>query len=216
MNDYEFTIIKYIVFDFDGTLADTFEIMKEIAKSEFNDISDKDFELLKDEGISGMIKRKNIHIWELPKMVLRFTSKIKNKKNVKLFPEVLESLRTLSKSYKLGIVSSNSEENIIQNLKKHNVQNLFDFIFSQSSIFGKDKVLKKMCKKYQINSSEVIYVGDEDRDIIAAKKTKIKNIAVTWGYNSEKKLKKVNPDIIVNSPKEIIEKISLLSGKTGF
>lgn len=201
-------MIKYIVFDFDGTIADTFEIMKEIAKSEFKDISDKDFELLKDEGISGMMKRKNIHIWELPKLVLRFTFKMKNKENVKLFPEVLESLKILSKSYKLGIVSSNSEENIIQNLKKHNVQNLFDFIFSQSSIFGKDKVLKKMCKKYQINSSEVIYVGDEDRDIIAAKKTKIKNIAVTWGYNSEKKLRETNPDYLVNSPKEIIEKIS--------
>jgi phosphoglycolate phosphatase-like HAD superfamily hydrolase len=35
-----------------------------------------------------------------------------------------------------------------------------------------------------------------------------RNIAVTWGCNSEKKLKKVNPDIIVNSPKKIIEKIS--------
>ncbi len=201
-------MIKYIVFDFDGTLADTFEIMKEIAKNEFEGISDKDFELLRDEGIKGLMKRKNIHIWELPKIVLRYTSKMKNKENVKLFPEVLELLKILSKSYKLGIVSSNSEENIIQNLKKYNVQNLFDFIFSQSSIFGKDKVLKKMCKKYQINSSEVIYVGDEDRDIIAAKKNKIKNIAVTWGYNSEKKLKEVNPDIIVNSPKEIIEKIS--------
>jgi phosphoglycolate phosphatase len=200
-------MIKYIVFDFDGTLADTFETMKEIAKDEFGGISDKDFELLRDEGIKELMKRKNIHIWELPKMVLRYTSKMKNKENIKIFPEVLELLKILSKSYKLGIVSSNSEENIIQSLKKHNVQSLFDFIFPQSSIFGKDKVLKKMCKKYQINSSEVIYVGDEDRDIIAAKKNKIKNIAVTWGYNSEKKLKKVYPDVIVNSPKEIIEKI---------
>ena len=200
-------MIKYIVFDFDGTLADTFEIIKEITKSEFEDVSDKDFELLRDEGIRGMMKRKNIHIWKLPKLVLRVTSKMKNKKDVKLFPEVLATLKTLSKSYKLGIVSSNSEENIIQTLKEHNVQDLFDFIFSQSSIFKKHKVLKKMCAKYQINPSEVIYVGDEDRDIIAAKKIKIKNIAVTWGYNSEKKLKEVNPDYIVNSPKEIIEKM---------
>lgn len=164
-------MIKYIVFDFDGTLADTFEIMKEIAKSEFEDISDKDFELLRDEGIRGMMKRKNIHIWELPKMVLRFTSKMKNKENVKLFPEMIDLIKILSKSHKLGVVSSNSKENIIQNLKKHNVLDLFDFIFSQSSIFGKHKVLKKMCHKYQIDPSEIIYVGDEDRDIVAAKKS---------------------------------------------
>lgn len=133
---------------------------------------------------------------------------MKNKEDVKLFPDVLETLRVLSKSYKLGIVSSNSKENIIQNLKKHDVHNLFDFVNSNSSIFGKQRVLKKMCAEYQINPSEVIYVGDEDRDIVAAKKIKIKNIAVTWGYNSEKKLKETNPDYIVNSPKEIIEIIS--------
>jgi phosphoglycolate phosphatase len=200
-------MIKYIVFDFDGTLADTFEIMKEIAISEFEDISDKDFELLRDEGIKGMIKRKNIHILDLPRLVLRCTSKMKDNNNVKLFPEVLESVRTLSESYKLGIVSSNSEENITKILKKHNVQNLFDFILSKSSIFGKDKVLKTMCAKYQISPSEVVYIGDEDRDIIAAKKIKIKNIAVTWGYNSEKKLKEVNPDYIVNTPRDIFKKI---------
>lgn len=205
---YEFTMIKYIVFDFDGTLADTFEIVKVLIKSEFEDASDKDFELFKDEGIRGMMKRKNVHIWELPKMILRITSKMKHNKDVKLFPEVLATLSTLSQSYKLGIVSSNSEENVIQTLKNHNVHGLFDFIFSQSSIFKKHKVLEKMCAKYQINPSEVIYVGDEDRDIIAANKIKIKNIAVTWGYNSEKKLKEVNPNYIVNSPKEIIEKIS--------
>ena len=45
---YEFTMIKYIVFDFDGTLADTFEIVKVLIKSEFEDASDKDFELFKE------------------------------------------------------------------------------------------------------------------------------------------------------------------------
>ncbi|MGI6290856.1 MAG: HAD-IA family hydrolase [Bacteroidales bacterium] len=201
-------MIKYIVFDFDGTLADTFETTKEIIKSEFKDATDEDFESFKDEGIRRMMKKKNIHVWELPKMIARVTSKMKNKENVQLFPEVLKSLLILSKSYKLGIVSSNSKENIIQSLKKYNIQNLFDFVYSNSSIFGKHIVLKKMCSEYRINPSEVIYIGDEDRDIVAAKKVKIKIIAVTWGYNSEKKLREENPDIIINSPKEIIEKIS--------
>lgn len=107
----------------------------------------------------------------------------------------------------MGIVSSNSEDNILQNLKRYGVEDLFDFIFSESSIFGKHTVLKKMCANYKINPSEVVYIGDEDRDIIAAQKVKIKNIAVTWGFNSDKKLKEVHPDHLVNSPKEIIEKI---------
>lgn len=51
-------MIKYIVFDFDGTVADTFETIKEIVKSEFKDISDEDFESLRYQGISGMLKKK--------------------------------------------------------------------------------------------------------------------------------------------------------------
>lgn len=50
----------------------------------------------------------------------------------------------------------------------------------------------------------MVYVGDEDRDIIAAKKTMIRSIAVTWGYNSQKRLEAVGPDCIVNSPLQII------------
>ena len=197
--------IKYIVFDFDGTLADTFESIKEIARNEIGDISDEDFDLLKDEGIKGIMKRKNIKFWKLPKMALTVTSKLKNKGDIRLFPEMINLVQSLSKSYKIGIVSSNSEENIIQTLRKNNIINLFDFVFSQSSIFGKHIVLKKMCRKYQINPSEVIYVGDEDRDIAASKKAKIKHIAVTWGYNSEKRLRELAPDYIANSPKEIAE-----------
>lgn len=200
-------MVKYVVFDFDGTLADTFDTIKKIVKSEIGGSSEKSFELLKDEGIKGVMKRNNTHIWELPTLVLKVISSLRRKKDIKLFPGMVETLRTLSKSYKLGVVSSNSEENIIQTLRKHNVLGLFDFIFSQSSIFGKHKVLKKMCNKYQISPSEVVYVGDEDRDVIAAKKIKIKNIAVSWGYNSEKRLKKVNPDCIANTPKEITTRI---------
>ena len=147
----------------------------------------------------------NIPLWKLPEMVLRVSSKLKNNKNIKLFPGIIEMLSNLKNNYKLGIVSSNSKENIIETLKKHNIENLFEFVYSDSSLFGKHLVLKKMCGKNKINPHEVMYVGDEDRDIIAAKKIKIKTIAVTWGFNSKEKLSRENPDYIVDSPMQIID-----------
>lgn len=167
-------MIKYIVFDFDGTLADTFDIIKKIVEEEFDEVSEQEINLLREKGAKEIIKLKKIKIWELPKMALRVTSKLKNKKNVKLFPEIDILIKNLNKKYRLGIVSSNSEENINQTLKKYNLEKSFEFIYSQSSIFGKNKVLKNMCKKYKINPKEVIYIGDEDRDIIAAKDNNIK------------------------------------------
>ena len=88
------------------------------------------------------------------------------------------------------------------------IENLFEFVYSESSLFGKHVVLKRMCSKQNIDPLEVVYVGDEDRDIIAAKKVKIKIIAVTWGFNSKAKLSKEKPDYLVDLPMQIIEVIS--------
>jgi hypothetical protein len=63
---------------------------------------------------------------------------------------------------------------------------------------------KENVQRYKLNPSEIIYVGDEDRDIIACQKVKIKNMAVCWGYNAENRLRAVAPDFIVNSPVEIL------------
>ena len=131
---------------------------------------------------------------------------IRNRKDIKLFEGVELILKQLRKRYRLGIVSSNSEENIKKILKENGVDKLFDYIYSASSLFGKHKNLKRLIKKYKLNLEEVIYVGDEDRDILAAKKVGIKVVAVTWGYNSKEKLMKEKPDYLVSSPKEL-EKI---------
>lgn len=203
-------MIKYIVFDFDGTIANTIDVIKEIVRTSLDDFSEDDYELLRNEGIKEVIKRKNIPMHKIPKMVLLITSQLKNKTNIPLFAGMINVIQTLATNYKLGIVSSNSEENIRQCLEKHQLDKVFDFVFSQSSIFGKHLVLKKMCQRYKLNPSEIIYVGDEDRDIIACQKVKIKNMAVCWGYNAENRFRAVAPDFIVNSPVEII---NILCGK---
>ena len=202
-------MIKYIVFDFDGTLADTFEVIKNIALNEYGHEyggDDIDFELFKNEGTKSFLKKMNIPLWKLPEMALRVTSKLRNSKNIKLFPGIIDVLSNLTaNNYKLGILSSNSKENIIDTLKKHHIENLFEFVYSDSSLFGKHLVLKKMCRIHNINPLDVIYIGDEDRDIVAAKKVKIKNIAVTWGFNSKEKLCKALPDYLADNPMQILE-----------
>ena len=60
-------MIKYIVFDFDGTLADTLSFIKEIAYEEFENVSDHDFDVLREEGVGALIKERKIRFWNLPK-----------------------------------------------------------------------------------------------------------------------------------------------------
>lgn len=202
-------MIKYIVFDFDGTLADTFDVIKNIAMNEYSEYN-IDVELFKSEGAKGMLKMLNIPRWKIPGMILNVTNKLRNSKNIKLFPGIVDLLINLKKDYKIGILSSNSKEIINDTLKEYDIENLFEFVYSESSLFGKHSVLKRMCSKHNIDPLEVIYVGDEDRDIIAAKKANLKTIAVTWGFNSKEKLSRENPDYLVDSPMQILEALQSL------
>ena len=150
-------MIKYTVFDFDGTLADTFDVIKNIAMNEYSEY-DIDVELFKSEGAKGMLKMLNIPRWKIPGMILNVTNKLRNSKNIKLFPSIVDLLINLKKDYKIGILSSNSKEIINDTLKEYDIENLFEFVYSESSLFGKHSVLKRMCSKHNIDPLEVIYV----------------------------------------------------------
>jgi phosphoglycolate phosphatase len=112
--------------------------------------------------------------------------------------------------YQLGIVSSNSEENIRKFLQKHQWHNLFEIICCGTTIFGKAQVLNKLLRTQTLAAEEVIYVGDETRDIDAAKMVNIKVIAVTWGFNSRSILAEHDPDFLIDRPEEILQVLSRL------
>ena len=130
-------------------------------------------------------------------------SKVANE--VKLFSGMKKIIQAYSEKYKLAIVSSNSKENIELFLKRNKILGFFELIYSDSSIFGKAKVIKHMCQKNNIHPEEIIYIGDEDRDVAACKKLKITVIAVTWGYNSKNHLMKSKPDFLVETPEQLLK-----------
>ena len=64
--------------------------------------------------------------------------------------------------------------------------------------------------KQALHPSNVLYVGDEVRDIEAAKKAGIRIAAVTWGYNSKKALEAYKPDYLVTKPEELLQICAVL------
>ena len=85
---------------------------------------------------------------------------------------------------------------------------IFDFIVSGITLFSKHRSIKKYLKSEKIELEEIVYIGDEIRDINAAKKAKVKVIAVTWGFNSKEVLSEYQPDALVDQPQELIEVIN--------
>ena len=72
------------------------------------------------------------------------------------------------------------------------------------TIFGKSRGIEKLINKLQCPRANSIYIGDETRDIEAARKVDIKSIAVTWGYNTEKVLVTYKPDCIARKPEDLL------------
>ena len=131
----------------------------------------------------------------------KLVKEISNTKTFDGLPEVLDELKR--SGLKMGVCTSNSKKNVKLFLENCNLD-VFDFVYSSLDYFRKDRILKKAIKKFKLEKSKVIYVGDEVRDITASRKAGIRVASVTWGYNLESVLSQNNPDYIINQPKDLL------------
>lgn len=199
---------KLIIFDFDGTLADSIylslDIYNEIAPK-YNLPKVRKSKRLRDIGLREGLKKFRIPLFKFV-LLLKEHQRILNQRidNVRIFPNLKMVLTKLKKQYKLGITTSNEKKNVLEFLKNNNIRDVFDFIECGSPIFGKDRILRKMMKDTGYRKEDVIYVGDEVRDIETAKKIGIRIISIGWGMNSIRKLRKHNPDYLIHKPYDLI------------
>ncbi|MEG4119384.1 HAD-IA family hydrolase [Microcoleus sp. N9_B4] len=207
---------KVIIFDFDGTLADTIDILLSISNRlsvelGFKSATKEQIAQLSNLTSWQLLQYSGISIFKFPLLIRMLKAELRSEiPNIQLFPgikDVLLDLKTLG--FQLGIITSNSRENVLGSLEKNGLQDTFTFIYSGST-FGKHKVINRWLKTEHINAKEVVYVGDEIRDIEAARKTGIKVIAVAWGFNSQQALAAHHPDFLIQRPQELIEIMSNL------
>lgn len=193
-----------IIFDFDGTLADSLEVYTKALNETFG--TKYTPHKIRQKGTVKIIKEMNIPRFLLPLYILKARQKI-NKliTKISLFEDMPSVLKKLHTKHELAIVTSNSKQNVISILKKHNLENKFELIEDSLVYFGKYKKIKKVIRKLNYPLNEVFYIGDETRDIEAAKKAGIRSIAVTWGFEEEKLLKKAHPSLIIKKPVDLLK-----------
>ena len=201
---------KYIFFDFDGTLADTEEVNFVIYQKLAEKYNLRNITLDELGHIKKMSAKELMEYIELKKRYLPFILK-RGKKllnqdivNVSLCkPDILECVKKIKDmGVKVGIITTNSKKNVNMFLDENNA-NFFDFILS-ATMFGKESKIKKVLKKEKLDARDVLYVGDEIRDIHSAKKAGIDIVSVAWGYNTTESLKKNEPNYLIYEPEELL------------
>ncbi|MFJ7918838.1 HAD-IA family hydrolase [Lysinibacillus fusiformis] len=203
--------MKHIIFDFDGTLADSTAVFASAwntlaQKYKFKGIELKEIDTLKKLSISERSKLFDFPMYKLPMILPQFYKLYRQSLNdVHLFEGMKEVLLEIDKrGYKILIISSNSKDNIVEFLKMNGIHCVADVLCS-NRIFGKDKVMKKFLKESNVSATEVIYIGDEQRDIVACKKAGIPIIWVEWGYDAIEVIQNEEPEYKVATPEEILE-----------
>ncbi len=209
--------IKFVIFDFDGTIADTmpfsFSRSLELLRKEKIDLPEKEiikkiksnnyFELMKEFKLSWL---KIPFMLQIVKQGQRDLYSQIDK--IKIFPGMKNLLKDLrNNNYQIGILSSNMQRNVNKFIKIKRL-NFFDIIYCESNILGKDQTFRKMMRKYNLKPEEIIYIGDEIRDVEACKKVGIKIIGVSWGLHTIEALQKNGVDYIVKKPSEILKIIN--------
>lgn len=200
----------HVLFDFDGTLGDTFqmgfEILNQLAPEfGFRPLPAEELDLARDLSTRGLMKHLGISRMKLHKISRRGTEEItKRIGTVQSFPGVPEMVHHLhAAGFRLGVLTSNSETNVRSFLKSQQME-FFDFVESSSKLLGKGAVLRRLMKERGIKAREIFMVGDELRDVEAAQETGVHIAAVTWGYNSRKALESAAPDYLCDTPEEIV------------
>jgi phosphoglycolate phosphatase len=207
--------VKVILFDFDGTIADTYQAIAKITNqlsTEFGykALDQEELILIKNISSREIVKRSEISIFKLPFLVRRVRAELSKEiaelQPIKGIAQVLLKLK--KQGYILGIVTSNNKENVNIFLAKNQLDHLFSYIYSSTAIFGKHRVLNQVIREHNIVQSDIIYVGDETRDIRSARKSLISVVAVSWGFNAAEILQEHQPDYLVAEPSELLEAIA--------
>jgi phosphoglycolate phosphatase len=205
---------RLVIFDFDGTLADSFEFFASVVNDladrfRFRRIDPSEYETLRHYSAAQMIRHVGLPLWKIPQVGRHFQSLMAESiHRIPLFAGVDRTLRNLSdRGISLAVVSSNTCSNV-QRVLGPELEGLIAFYECGVSVFGKQTKFRRILKRSGVPRSEAIYIADEIRDLESARQAGIAFGAVSWGYTNVEALKKLGPDEVFATVEEIAEKVA--------
>lgn len=197
------------IFDLDGTLADSFpwflRTINEVAdRFGFRRVADEDIEGLRHASSREILTRLEVPLWKLP-AIARHARRLKAAaaSEISLFAGVETMLRTLTEGgVQLALVTSDSEANAREKLGE--AAALFAHFDCAASLFGKPAKFRRVIRRAGVEPGQVIAIGDEVRDIEAARTVGIACGAVCWGYAAPAALRALGPDMTFEGIEDIV------------
>jgi phosphoglycolate phosphatase len=202
---------KFVLFDFDGVIADTFHIGHSVAQKICSYITESEYRKYHEENIIEKIRivRAQDHgdrcdhalDW-LGEYLPAFNE------HAKSFEGMPEVLRKFAQIYTLCVVSSSQEDPIEHFLEKYGLNDTIQGIYGLYAGTRKDEKFKTIFAKYAIEPREAVFITDTLGDINEAANVGLKSIGVTWGFQDHATLARGNPFRIVDKPEELSKAVT--------
>jgi HAD superfamily hydrolase (TIGR01509 family) len=208
-------MIKGIVFDFDGTIVDSMQMVFNALNDALKKRSLPSIEIELLGRMAGLpiidIINAKAHISEstakeIEKDVFEeYTSFCRTR--CQLLPHVESTLKILkSRQIKLGLLTTTPNKPLQTIVKKFSLEDYFDIMIAKEDAKNKPNPegLEKIINKFGIEKYECLYVGDSPIDILTGKASGIKTIAVTTGIATIEQLKEAKPDGIIPNLQKLL------------
>lgn len=206
-----------VIFDFDGTIANSLDLLFKLYNEHathfgYLPLEISEFSELRKLGYKKSMKKKGIKVRMLPKMIVTIGREMRARmEEVKPYPGVKEVIDELhSKGFSVGVLTSNQAPLVNEFLRTHGFAEL-DFVVSEKTLFGKDKALRKIINRLELDVDQVLYVGDEPRDVTACRKVGVPIVGVSWGLAGKEGFEAEPPDVLVETSDELLKTIIGLS-----
>ena len=204
------------IFDFDGTIADSLDFVlaqynRLAPRFRVKPVVREELPRLRALPASVILKEHGVSFWKLPLLVATIRKAMRSHGDgIEAHAGVIEALRALSeRGVRCSVLSTNSTENIERFLARHDLR-MFEHVAGGVGMSGKARALTRLMSRAGYAARDVVYIGDEARDVDAATRASVRSIAVAWGYTDRNALAAHAPTHIADRPADLV---TLLTAK---
>ncbi len=222
-------MIKALIFDLDGTLADTIGAICEALNLVMDEIGEPHFS---EEEVKGFV---NYDTREFIEYALRDGDKSEARvlSMMKLYAEkyatvymhtdrtydgIIPVVEELSaRGYRIGMLSNKADEFVIELDRQLFRPGLFEICHGvRAGIPAKPHPAGpcELASFFGVEPHECAFIGDSDIDVYTAKNSGMVALDVCWGYRSEEFLRSVGAEYIAHTPREIITILEQIASNT--
>ncbi|CAB3751548.1 HAD hydrolase-like protein [Paraburkholderia solisilvae] len=201
--------IKLAIFDFDGTLANTFTVFGEslntlAVKHRFRQVTPEDEPQMRSMSAAEILRELRLPLWRVPAVLSDYRKMLHRRiGEVQPFAGTVAALEALLEhGVALAVATSNTADNVNAVLGPELVAR-FAALECGSALFGKSHRLRHILRQTGTDAADAIYIGDELRDAEAAQRIGVAFGAVAWGYTHFDALLLTNPAMAFAVPADL-------------